>query len=143
MNKKSSFVIALLGTAAGVTISAGLPARPLVFAAAATGSTTVAKSGHPAPADQPKVVQIVAHKFAFEPNRITLKKGVPVTIQLTSRDVKHGFYIRGLKVDEEIEPGKTTEITITPDKAGTFPTICDHLCGLGHKKMNMIIVVEE
>jgi cytochrome c oxidase subunit 2 len=89
------------------------------------------------------VIPIVAHKFAFEPNRITLKKGVPVTLQLSSQDVQHGFYIRGLKVDEEIQPGKTTEVTITPDKAGTFPTICDHFCGLGHKDMNMTIVVEE
>ena len=69
--------------------------------------------------------------------------GVPVTLQLSSQDVQHGFYIRGLKVDEEIQPGKTTEVTITPDKAGTFPTICDHFCGLGHKDMNMTIVVEE
>lgn len=143
MSKKTAFIVALIGTAAGVSISAGLPARPLELAAAATGSTTSAKAGHAAPADEPKVIQIVAHKFAFEPNRITLKKGVPVTLQLTSRDVKHGFYIRGLKVDEEIEPGKTTEVTITPDKAGTFPTICDHLCGIGHKHMNMTVVVEE
>ena len=138
MNKKTSFVVALLGAAACVSISAGLPARPL-----AQGNVSASVSGHAAPADQPKVIQIVAHKFAFEPNRITLKKGVPVTFQLTSRDVKHGFYIRGLKVDEEIEPGKTTEVTITPDKAGTFPTICDHLCGIGHKHMNMTVVVEE
>ncbi len=143
MNKKTSFVIALLCTVVGVSISAGLPAGPLALAAAPAASAKVAKSGHAAPADQPKVIQIVAHKFAFEPNRITLKKGVPVTFQLTSKDVKHGFYIRGLKVDEEIEPGKTTEVTITPDKAGTFPTICDHLCGLGHKHMKMTVVVEE
>lgn len=143
MNKKTSFIVALLGTAAAFSISAALPASPLALAAAPVASTTSARTGHAAPADQPKVIQIVAHKFAFEPNRITLKKGVPVTIQLTSRDVKHGFYIRGLKVDEEIEPGKTTEVTITPDKTGTFPTICDHLCGLGHKHMNMTVVVEE
>ncbi len=143
MNNKMSFVIALLGTAAAFSISAALPVSPLALAAAPAASKTSARTGHAAPADQPKVIQIVAHKFAFEPNRITLKKGVPVTLQLTSRDVKHGFYIRGLKVDEEIEPGKTTEVTITPDKAGTFPTICDHLCGLGHKHMNMTVVVEE
>jgi cytochrome c oxidase subunit II len=138
MNKKTAFIIAFLGVAAGVSVSTGLPAKPLAY-----GNATAPVSGHPAPPDQPKVIQIVAHKFAFEPNQITLKKDVPVTLHLTSQDVKHGFYIRGLKVDEEIEPGKTTELTFTPGKAGTFPTICDHFCGLGHKNMNMTVVVEE
>jgi cytochrome c oxidase subunit 2 len=143
MNKKTSFVIALLGAVAGVSISAGLPARTLALAGAPAASTAVARTGQAAPAEQSKVIQIVAHKFAFEPRQITLKKGVPVTLQLMSQDVQHGFYIRGLKVDEEILPGKTTEVTITPDKAGTFPTICDHFCGLGHKHMNMTVVVGE
>jgi cytochrome c oxidase subunit 2 len=138
MKRKTALIIAILSTAAGVSVSAGPPARPLP-----SGAAISPVSGHATPADQAKVVEIVAHRFAFEPNRITLKKGVPVTIQLTSQDVKHGFYIRGLKVDEEIEPGKTTEVTLTPDKAGTFPTICDHLCGLGHKNMNMTVVVED
>jgi cytochrome c oxidase subunit 2 len=122
MTTKSTLMIALLGAAATISISTAPLARP---------------------AEQPKVIQISAHKFTFEPNQLTLKKGVPVTLQLTSQDVKHGFYIRGLKVDEEIDPGKTTEVTFTPDKSGTFPTICDHFCGLGHKNMKMTIVVEE
>jgi cytochrome c oxidase subunit 2 len=125
MNKQVLFTAALLA-AGSISTTSGLPARPSV-----------------APADQPKVIPIVAHKFTFEPNTITLKKGVPVTLQLSSQDVKHGFYIRGLKVDEEIVPEKTTEVTFTPDKVGTFPTICDHFCGLGHKNMNMTVVVEE
>jgi len=138
MSKKAAFILSLLGVATGISISAGVPAGS---STPASGSTAI--PAQTAPADQPKVIQIVAHKFAFEPNRITLKKGVPATLQLSSRDVQHGFYIRGLKVDEEILPGTTTEVTITPDKAGTFPTICDHFCGLGHKKMNMTVVVEE
>src|SRR5580700_30836 len=107
MKTNRTLMVALLGAAATISISAAPPAKLLA---------------------QPQTIQIVAHKYTFEPNQITLKKGVPVTLQLTSQDVKHGFYIRGLKVDEEIEPGKTTEVTFTPDKSGTFPTICDHFC---------------
>jgi cytochrome c oxidase subunit II len=125
MNKQVLFTAVLLA-AGTISTTSGLPASPLA-----------------APTDQPKVIQVVAHKFTFEPNTITLKKGVPVTLQLSSQDVKHGFYIRGLKVEEEIVPGKTSEVSFTPDKAGTFPTICDHFCGLGHKNMNMTVVVEE
>ena len=138
MNTKTAITLAILVTVGMASLSQGLPAGPM-----ASGVRGTSASVHAATADQPKVTPIVAHKFSFEPNRITLKKGAPVTLLLSSQDVQHGFYIRGLKVDEEIQPGKTTEVTITPDKAGTFPTICDHFCGLGHKDMNMTIVVEE
>jgi cytochrome c oxidase subunit 2 len=138
MNKKAAIIAAILVACTGLQISGGAqPKSP------APAHTVAPASAHARPDGQPRVIQIVAHKFAFEPNQITLKKGEPVTIQLTSKDVKHGFYIRGLKVDEEIDPGKVTEVSITPDKSGEFPTICDHLCGLGHKHMKMTVVVEE
>lgn len=138
MKKKAAIIVAVLAASTGLRISGRAQAYT-----PAPAQTEAAAPAHARPAGEPRVVQIVAHKFAFEPNQITLKKGEPVTIQLTSKDVKHGFYIRGLKVDEEIDPGKVTEVTITPDKSGEFPTICDHLCGLGHKHMKMTVVVEE
>ena len=91
----------------------------------------------------PKVINITAKRFAFEPAQISLKKGEPVTLQLTSGDVTHGFYLKPLHIDEIIEPGKTTEVKITPQTAGTFTTICDHFCGANHGNMKMTIVVEE
>ena len=90
-----------------------------------------------------KTITINAHRFAFEPAQITLKKGEPVTLQLTTTDVTHGFYLKPLKIDEVIEPGKTTEVKLTPQVAGTFTTICDHFCGANHGNMKMTIVVEE
>src|ERR1043165_8002767 len=92
---------------------------------------------------QQKTLAITAHRFAFEPAQITLKKGEPVTLQLTSSDVTHGFYLKPLKIDEIIEPGKTVEVKVTPQMAGTFTTICDHFCGANHGNMKMTIVVEE
>jgi heme/copper-type cytochrome/quinol oxidase subunit 2 len=47
-----------------------------------------------------------------------------------------------LKIDETIEAGKTAEVTLTPQTAGTFTTICDHFCGAGHGNMSMTFVVE-
>ena len=91
----------------------------------------------------PKTIAITAHRFAFEPNQITLKKGEPVVLQLTTGDVTHGFYLKPLKIDEIIEPGKTTEVKLTPQVAGTFTTICDHFCGSNHGNMKMTIVVTE
>jgi len=96
------------------------------------------------PASQPagRVIEITAKRFNFSPAQITLKKGEPVTLRIKAEDVTHGFYLKPLKLDETIEPGTTKDVTVTPQVAGTFTTICDHFCGSGHGNMHMTIVVE-
>jgi cytochrome c oxidase subunit II len=94
-------------------------------------------------ADEIPVVEITAKRFAFTPDKITLKKGQTVKLRLHSEDVTHGFFLRPLKLDEEIPAGGTTDVTITPDTPGTYTTICDHFCGANHGNMMMTIVVEE
>ena len=91
----------------------------------------------------PKVIKIVAHRFEFVPDRITLKKGEPVVLQVTSEDVTHGFFVRPLKIDEELEPGETRQIPLTPQASGTYTIICDHFCGVNHGNMRMTIEVVE
>jgi cytochrome c oxidase subunit 2 len=93
--------------------------------------------------EPPQVVKIMASKYQFIPDHITLTKGEPITIQLTSTDRMHGFLLRALKIDSTIEPGKTTSITVTPDAVGTFKAICDHYCGIGHGGMKMTVAVVE
>jgi cytochrome c oxidase subunit 2 len=90
-----------------------------------------------------QTIQIHAKRYQFEPSIVTLKRGETVKLLLTSEDRTHGFMVKPLGIDTDIEPGKTTEITIRPEKAGTYTTICDHYCGLGHNGMKMKIVVEE
>ncbi|HUO15570.1 MAG TPA: cupredoxin domain-containing protein [Verrucomicrobiae bacterium] len=94
------------------------------------------------PADKTAVVNITAKRFAFTPNKITLKKGQAVKLRIHSEDVTHGFFLRPLKLDEEIPAGETVEVVVTPREAGTFMPICDHFCGANHGNMNMTIVVE-
>ena len=93
-------------------------------------------------AEDVSVIDITAKRFAFSPDKITLKKGQTVKLRLHSEDVTHGFFLRPLKLDEEIPAGQTVEVTVTPQTAGTFTTICDHFCGANHGNMNMTIVVE-
>lgn len=93
-------------------------------------------------AEDAPVVDITAKRFAFSPDKITLKKGQAVKLRLHSEDVTHGFFLRPLKLDEEIPAGQTVEVTVTPQTTGTFTTICDHFCGANHGNMNMTIVVE-
>jgi len=100
-----------------------------------TGTTRVRAEDVP-------VIDITAKRFAFSPEKITLKKGQTVKLRLHSEDVTHGFFLRPLKLDEEIPAGQTVEVSVTPQASGTFTTICDHFCGANHGNMNMTIVVE-
>jgi cytochrome c oxidase subunit 2 len=93
--------------------------------------------------DGAQVVKISASKFHFTPDHITLVKGQPAVLQLTSSDRTHGFMIRALRIDTDIKPGIVTRMTVTPASAGTFKAICDHYCGVGHGGMKMTVVVAE
>ena len=92
--------------------------------------------------ESPRVVEITAKRFNFTPSQVTLKKGETVKLVLHSEDVTHGFFMRALKLDEELEPGQTKEVVITPQVAGSFTTICHHFCGANHGNMKMTITVE-
>jgi len=87
------------------------------------------------------VVSISAHRFEFTPAELTLERGKPVVLRLTSQDVIHGFYSKELGLDELIEPGKALDVPLTPAQAGRFTIICDHFCGAGHGNMKLIVVV--
>jgi cytochrome c oxidase subunit 2 len=93
--------------------------------------------------DEPRVIVITAKRFEFSPNQITLAKGETVKLQIKSEDVTHGLFVRPLGIDTEIVPGRVTELTVTPETAGTYRAICDHFCGAGHGGMKMTIVVRE
>jgi cytochrome c oxidase subunit II len=71
-----------------------------------------------------------------------LRKDETVTLRLRSTDVTHGFFQRALGIDAEIEPGKVTEVTLTPRVPGRYSTIGDHFCGSGHGNMRMTFVVQ-
>ncbi len=92
--------------------------------------------------DEPRVVEITAKRFQFTPSEVNLKKDEPVILRLHSEDVTHGFYMKKLGIDATIEPGKTTDVPLTPHEAGRFVTICDHFGGVGHGNMKMTLVVE-
>ena len=92
--------------------------------------------------EEPRAIAITAKRFEFVPSTITLKKGETVKLSVTSEDVTHGFFLRPLKIDTDLTPGETQQITVTPQSAGTFTAICHHFCGAGHGNMKLTVVVE-
>lgn len=88
-------------------------------------------------------IHITAKKFDFTPDTITLKKGEPVVLVVSSQDRKHGFNLRAFGIRADIEPGGTAQIRFTPDKTGKFTFSCDVFCGDGHEDMTGTVIVTE
>jgi len=86
-------------------------------------------------ADGPQIIKISAKRFEFTPSEITIKKNVPVVLQLTSTDRTHGIAIPALNLRSDIPAGKVTELKFTPNKSGDLKFYCDVFCGDGHDNM--------
>jgi len=67
--------------------------------------------------------------------------GRPVELQLKSRDVIHNFFVRELRLKQDVVPGLTIPLRFTADKPGTYEVPCSELCGLGHHQMRSSLVV--
>jgi cytochrome c oxidase subunit II len=91
-----------------------------------------------------KHIEIVASRFSFSPNEITVKRGDPVTITVRSTDVTHGLVIEALGVrTNHIKKGQPEDLTLVPETAGTFQGKCAHFCGKGHGSMTFTVHVVE
>jgi len=68
-------------------------------------------------------------------SQLNLPKDVPVTFNVTSKDVTHGFWPVNLGIQVDANPGVITVIHATPDRLGKFVVRCSQLCGLNHAYM--------
>jgi cytochrome c oxidase subunit 2 len=104
------------------------------------GGLTVSTVGGQA---APKTINITAHRFTYDPDEITLKKGEPVVLVVKSEDVPHGLRIKELNVDLKIPAHGTAQAQFTPDKTGDFVGQCSVFCGSGHGSMKITLHVVE
>jgi cytochrome c oxidase subunit 2 len=100
-------------------------------------------SGYSPAPDAPQRIEVSVKKFAYTPAEITLKKGEPVVLVLTTEDVSHGLKFKELNLNTKIEKGKPAELAFTPDKAGDFVGHCSVFCGSGHGSMTLTLHVTE
>jgi cytochrome c oxidase subunit II len=89
----------------------------------------------------PQRIEVVAKRFAFEPNEIILKKGQPVILVLKSTDVAHGLRFRELNLDVKVKQGGTEELRFTPGQTGDYVGHCSVFCGSGHGAMTLTLHV--
>jgi cytochrome c oxidase subunit 2 len=72
---------------------------------------------------------------------LRLPEGRSIELDMRALDVIHAFFVPEFRTNEDIVPGLVTTVHITPDRLGTFPLICNELCGLGHSTMRSQAIV--
>ncbi|TMQ70001.1 MAG: quinol oxidase [Candidatus Eisenbacteria bacterium] len=122
--------VAATGCASGLN-------RPVREVTAATGSDRIQR------------VTVTTHSFYFDPNRIVLKRGVPVelTIKNAAWFVPHDFSCdakeAGIDVDARLGMFHGSKrVSFTPTQAGEFHFHCD-VDGHAKKGMTGMLVVKD
>jgi cytochrome c oxidase subunit II len=64
-----------------------------------------------------------------------------VQLTLYSQDVIHSFYIRELRLKQDLVPGMQIPIHFTANQVGEYELACAELCGLGHYRMHSCMQV--
>ncbi|MDQ5857971.1 MAG: cupredoxin domain-containing protein [Acidobacteriota bacterium] len=91
---------------------------------------------------EPRKIEVIARKFAFEPSKIEVRVGEPVEITFRSADTKHGFACKELGLEKVVfSKAEPATVAFTAEKPGIFEFKCAKFCGLGHGKMKGEIVV--
>jgi cytochrome c oxidase subunit 2 len=66
---------------------------------------------------------------------------IPVILSLHSRDVIHNFFVRELRLKQDVVPGMEIPLWFQADKIGAYEVPCSELCGLGHHQMRTTLEV--
>jgi cytochrome c oxidase subunit II len=73
-------------------------------------------------------------------NEIRIPAGRPVTIELTSADVIHSFWVPRLAAKLDMIPGRTNVLRLQADRPGVYRGQCTEFCGSAHALMAFEVV---
>ena len=105
----------------------------------------------PSPAKAELAVGVTARQWFWDvsyadgartANEIHIPVGVPVDIQVTSRDVIHSLWVPELNRKIDAIPGRTNHVVFDARSAGVFRGQCAEFCGLQHAHMALYVVAE-
>ena len=95
-----------------------------------------------APPAEPRIIEVTAKRFEFDPAEIQVAVGEPVRLMVRSADGVHGIEIKKVKVNKMIpRGGEPVVINFTAKEAGRFPILCSEYCGEEHDNMRGMLVV--
>ncbi len=129
----------------------GWTAIPFVLVTAIAIVSAIVLSRNDAEAGNTLHINVTAQQYAWtfaypDANNATspvlrLPKGRSIELDMRSLDVIHAFFVPEFRTNEDLVPGLVTNVHITPTRVGTFPLICNELCGLGHSLMRTQAIV--
>jgi cytochrome c oxidase subunit 2 len=102
----------------------------------------IADTRSSAQTDGPRVIEITARRFAFEPAEIEATLGEHLQLVVRSADGVHGLEIKKLKIKKEVpRGGESVTIDFVAHTEGTFPILCSEYCGKDHNDMKGMLIV--
>ena len=96
----------------------------------------------PAVAGSSRTIDFTLSRDAFSPERIEVRLGEKVRLNVTSTDGAHGFAIKELGLNASIPAdGKPVMFDLTPNEAGTFEITCSRYCDRTQRHIRAWLVV--
>ena len=90
---------------------------------------------------EPRVIELTARRFAYEPNEIALTAGERVVVAIRALDFMHGMNLPDLGIRLDLVPGRVTRLDLHPKAPGVIDFLCDNFCGDGHEQMHGRFVI--
>jgi len=91
-------------------------------------------------------INMTSIRSHFTPDTIEVTEGNEIVLNITNiemaQDATHGFAFPGQHIQLSIEPGETTTVTFTADRAGVYPFYCTEFCSALHLEMMGYFIVE-
>jgi cytochrome c oxidase subunit II len=75
-------------------------------------------------------------------NRIHVPVNRPVILHLESEDVIHSLFVPAFRVKQDAVPGRRIPVWFEVTETGEYELGCAELCGLGHYRMDGLVVVQ-
>jgi heme/copper-type cytochrome/quinol oxidase subunit 2 len=120
--------------------------RTLLFEAKLVGSLTLVflmlVIGCAERPKETRIIKVEMKKYAVVPAEIRALQGEAVELELTTKDVQHGFNVPDMGISEPVQPGQVARFPIKTDKKGSFEVTCGIICGPRHDEMRGRIIVE-
>jgi cytochrome c oxidase subunit 2 len=84
----------------------------------------------------------VASRIVRTANELHIPAGRTTHVKLISNDVIHSFWVPNLAGKQDLIPGRESDISLRPRRAGVFRAQCAEFCGLEHALMALDVTVQ-
>jgi rhodanese-related sulfurtransferase len=84
-----------------------------------------------------RIIEVDAERFSFSQQEIRVKQGESVALKINNTDTLHGINIPSL--------GQNSDefLVLDTSKVGEYPFRCSNMCGVGHRSMGGLLIIEE